>query len=70
MPEELEVPTEHLHEKMEEQAHHGGRWIAVTFFQVAIAMGAIAVLAKRPKLWFVSLGLGAAGLVFLGQGLI
>jgi hypothetical protein len=43
---------------------------AVTIFQVAIAMGAIAVLARRPKLWVVSLGLGAAGLVFLVLGLV
>lgn len=177
MPEEIEVPTEHLHEKMEEEAHHGGKWIArvavssallavcaaisslmaghyandaileemkatdqwalfqakgikrelvenkietlkaldkpatpgdsallqrydedkaktreqaeeleresdahmqhhnafahaVTLFQIAIALGAIAVLAKRPKLWFVSLGSGAVGLVFLVQGLV
>ena len=177
MPEEIEVPTEHLHEKMEEEAHHGGKWIArvavssallavcaaisallaghyandamleemqatdqwalyqakgikgavlqskietldalgkppsaedrakpekyeheqkeikekadeleqgsnahmvhhgafaraVTIFQIAIALGAIAVLARRPKLWFVSLGAGALGLVFLVQGLV
>jgi len=177
MPEEIEVPTEHLHEKMEEEAHHGGRWIArvavssallavfaavsalmaghyandaileemqatdqwalyqakgikasviqgridtlqalgkeptaedkakpdkyeheqkeikdkadeleqgsqahmqhhnafahaVTLFQIAIALGAIAVLAKRQKLWFVSLAAGAVGLVFLVQGLL
>lgn len=177
MPEEIEVPTEHLHEKMEEEAHHGGKWIArvavssallavaaaisallaghhandamleemkatdkwaqyqakgikasladskvvlldalgkpvtegqrgdserlkkdqekiqeeanefdtasaahmehhnafahaVTIFQIAIALGAIAVLAKRPKLWWVSLGAGAAGLFFLIQGFL
>src|SRR5437762_1617596 len=177
MPEEIEVPTEHLHEEMEERAHHGGGWMArvavssallavcaavsallaghyandamleemkatdqwalfqakgikasviqtkvelleglgkpaaagdrakatkyedeqkeikdeadklehessahmekhnafahaVTIFQIAIALGAISVLAKRPKLWFFSLGAGAVGLVFLVQGLL
>jgi hypothetical protein len=177
MPEEIEVPTEHLHEKMEEEAEHGGRWVArvavssallavtaaisalmaghhaneamleqmqatddwaffqakgikasvteskdemlaalgkpvsveeqakigkysdeqkeiedkgheleessaahmghhnqlaraVTIFQIAIAMGAIAVLAKKPPLWWISLGLGAGGLYFLIIGLL
>jgi len=177
MPEEIEVPTEHLHEKMEEEAEHGGRWVmrvavssailavaaaisalyaggfanqaileemqatdkwayfqakgikanvgqskidtlaalgkpitkedaaqieqykqeqgaiekeahaleedseahmqqheqiarAVTLFQIAIAMGAISVLAKKQQLWFISLGLGAAGLYFMGVGLL
>ncbi len=50
--------------------HHGSFAIAVTIFQIAIAMGAISVLAKRPPLWFISLGLGAAGIVFLVQGLL
>jgi hypothetical protein len=59
---------EHSSEK--HMAHHGSLAIAVTIFQIAIAMGAISVLARRPKLWFVSLGLGAAGLVFLVQGLL
>ncbi|HTR52307.1 MAG TPA: DUF4337 domain-containing protein [Kofleriaceae bacterium] len=177
MPEEIEVPTEHLHEKMEEEAEHGRRWIvrvavssallavaaaisalfaggraneailkqmqatdqwafyqakgikssvtqakldtldalgkpaaaeekakiakydgeqkqieeqghaledesellmhshehlalAVTFFQIAIAIGAISVLAKIPLLWFASLGAGAAGILFMAIGLV
>ncbi len=49
---------------------HGAFARAVTIFQISIAMGAISVLARRPKLWFISLGLGAAGLVFLIQGLL
>ena len=176
MPEEIEVPTEHLHEKMEEEAEHGKKWVmrvavssallavaaaicalfaggraneailkqmqatdqwafyqakgikasvtqsrldtldalgkpvtaeekakiakydgeqkqieeqghaledesellmhshehlalAVTFFQIAIAIGAIAVLAKIPPLWFASLGVGAGGLYFMAVGL-
>ena len=177
MPEEIEVPTEHLHEKMEEEAEHGGKWVmrvavssallavlaaisalyaggfankaileemqatdkwayfqakgiklnvaqskldtlsaigkpvtkadtdqldqykkaqddiqkeaqaleedshehmeqheqiarAVTLFQIAIAMGAISVLAKKQQLWFISLGLGAAGVYFMAMGLL
>jgi uncharacterized protein DUF4337 len=43
---------------------------AVTGFQIAIAMSAIAVLAKRPKLWLLSLAIGIAGTVFMVLGLI
>jgi len=42
----------------------------VTAFQIAIAMGAISVLAKRQKLWLVSLALGAFGAAGLIVGLI
>jgi len=61
---ELEHSSEHHMEV------HGAFARAVTIFQIAIAMGAIAVLARRPKLWFVSLALGFAGLVFLVLGLV
>ena len=40
----------------------------VTLFQVAIAVGAIAALTSRRRFWFLSLGFGALGLVFLVQG--
>src|ERR1039457_1250579 len=40
---------------------------SVTLFQIAISIGAIAVLTRRPKFWFVSLGLGVTGLVFFVQ---
>ena len=44
--------------------------IGVTMFQVAIAIGAISVLSKRPSFWFVSLGFGAIGVIFLIRGLV
>ena len=40
----------------------------VTVFQIAIAIGAIAALTSRRAFWFVSLGFGALGIVFLVQG--
>ncbi len=40
---------------------------AMTLFQVAIAMTAIAVLARQRKLLLVSAGLGCVGLVFFVQ---
>jgi hypothetical protein len=50
------------------QAHKSFAY-AVTIFQIAIAMGAIAVLVRIPALWFMSLASGAAGLLFLIKGL-
>lgn len=43
---------------------------SVTFFQVTIAIGAIAVLTKRRAFWFVSLATGLVGVVFFLQGLV
>ena len=40
MPEEIEVPTEHLHEQMEEMAHEGG-----FNMKVALSSALVAVLA-------------------------
>jgi hypothetical protein len=41
---------------------------AVTFFQVTIAIGAVAVLTKRRRFFFVSLMFAAVGLVFFVWG--
>jgi len=43
---------------------------SVTIFQVAIALAAIAALAKRKLMWWVSLVGGALGVFFFVQGLI
>jgi hypothetical protein len=43
---------------------------AVTLFQIAIALAAIAVLVRRRTLWLGSIGLGVAGAVFLVQGIL
>ncbi len=43
---------------------------SVTIFQISIAMAAIAVLVRRRSLWFVSMGFGLAGTVFLVRGLV
>lgn len=43
--------------------HHGFA-NAVAFFQVSIALGALAALTKRRVLWYASMALGAAGIVF------
>lgn len=46
MPEEIEVPTEHLHETLHEEAHKGGGWIA----KVALTSALIAVAAALASL--------------------
>lgn len=43
---------------------------AVTIFQVAIALAAIAALTKKKQMWWVSLATGAVGVVFFAQGFI
>jgi alpha-galactosidase/6-phospho-beta-glucosidase family protein len=43
---------------------------AVTMFQIAIAISAIAILTKRKPLWYASLGLSAFGLFFFITGLL
>jgi hypothetical protein len=43
---------------------------AVTAFQIAIAVSAIAILTRRKKLWFGSLVLTLIGIVFLVLGLL
>ncbi|HVY44580.1 MAG TPA: DUF4337 family protein [Minicystis sp.] len=54
----------------EHMEHHEVLAKSVTAFQVAIAMSAIAVLAKRRALWYVNLVLGVVGVALFGRGLI
>jgi len=68
---EIETGGHELEESSEGHMQHHV-WLArgVTAFQIAIAMGAISVLVKRPKLWLLSLALGALGAAGLLMGLI
>jgi Domain of unknown function (DUF4337) len=50
--------------------HHVTLARSVTFFQIAIALAAIAVLTKKSPLWLVSLALGAIGVAFFVAGLV
>jgi len=43
---------------------------AVTFFQVAIAVGAISVLTRRRRFFGVSLAFAAVGLYFFARGFL
>jgi hypothetical protein len=51
----------HLHHRFAE---------GVAFFQVAIALGAVAALTRKHPVWLGSLALGAIGLVFLAMALL
>jgi len=43
---------------------------ASTAFQVAIALAAIALLVRKPMLWYLSMGLGLVGSVFFVMGMV
>jgi hypothetical protein len=43
---------------------------SVTWSQIAIAVSAIAVLTRQKWFWWVGLGFGAAGLIFLLWGVV
>jgi hypothetical protein len=69
--EEIKAKAEAKQEASEAHLrHHTGLAQSVTMFQVAIAVGAISVLTKRPSFWFACLGFGLAGVVLLLYGLL
>jgi hypothetical protein len=69
--EEIKEKAEGLQRESETHLrHHSVLAYGVTMFQVAIAVGAIAVLTKRRQFWFVSLAFGLAGVIFFIWGLL
>lgn len=67
--EQLAQETEQLNRESEEQlAHHHRFAVAVTLFQVAIGLGAIAALLRLPPVWWVSLLAGVIGVLSLVNG--
>jgi hypothetical protein len=71
---EQETIKEQADEEVKSSQHHltvhNGLARAVTLFQIAIAVSAIAVLTKRRSLWFAGLALGAGGIVSLVLALL
>ena len=56
---DFEAAREAARDKATLAANHSkGMGLAITFFQVAIAMGGICLVVKRKSLWFLSLALG------------
>jgi Domain of unknown function (DUF4337) len=68
---EIEEKAHHEeHESREHMEHHEMLAKSVTAFQVAIAMSAIAVLAKKRALWYLGLVLGVLGTGLFVKGLL
>jgi hypothetical protein len=67
---ELEAKVKESNERAETLLEHHHRFaIAVTLFQSAIALSAIAALTKRKALWTVGLAASVAGLALFVHGL-
>jgi hypothetical protein len=68
---EIKAKAEELqHESEMHLSHHAVLARGVTMFQVAIAVGAIAVLTKRRRFWFGSLAFGLVGVFFFLWGIL
>ena len=70
--EKIKSEAENLTQESEHAMHvHEFFAFAVTIFQVATAIGAIAVLVKKRPIWFTSLTLGAIGIaIFVRAALL
>ena len=69
--EQREIKSEAEHKEAEAKASFHRHEVfarSVTMFQIAIAIAAISALTKRRRFWFVSLGFGLVGVVFLVLG--
>jgi len=64
------VAKEHEQESEVHSQKHRKLSRAVTFFQIAIAISAIAILTRRKQLWYGSLLLASGGIVFFIMGLL
>jgi hypothetical protein len=68
---EISETAKGLEESSEDHlTHHNNLAQSVTFFQVAIALGAISVLTRKKMLWRASLLVGLGGIYFMGRGLL
>ncbi len=71
---EQEEISKEAKDKAHESEHHLGAHVilakSVTLFQIAIAISAIAVLTRKKRFWYVSLGFAGIGVVFFIQGLL
>jgi hypothetical protein len=69
--EEIQGEAEALRKESEAHLnHHTVLSRSLTLLQVAIAVGAIAVLTKRRRFWLGSLGFGVVGIVLFAWGLL
>ena len=71
---EQEKISEDAQERVEQSESHFRHHVilsrGVTLFQIAIAISAISVLARKRRLWYLSLAFAAIGTAFAVQGLL
>ncbi len=68
---ELQKKATEAHESSESHMHkHIVLSRAVTIFQIAVALSAVAILTRRKLVWYGSMALAAAGCVFLVMGFL
>jgi hypothetical protein len=66
---EIEAKVKENNEEAEHLLHRHHRFaLSVTFFQVSIALAAIASLTRRKGLWYVGLVIATVGLLFFLRG--
>jgi uncharacterized protein DUF4337 len=66
---EIEAKVKENNELAEHFLHRHHQFaLSVTFFQVAIALAAIASLTRRKGMWYLGLAIAAAGLMFFFRG--
>ncbi len=64
--EQIKADAEEKTRLADQNAQEGARLVkAVTFFQIAIAMSAIAILIRRKGYWYFGLGIACIGLYFV-----
>ena len=69
--EKFEKERDQKDAEAEELLHlHHSFAIAVAFFQVSIALGAVAALSRNRPVWFASMALGGAGLFYFVRALL
>jgi hypothetical protein len=72
----MEVPTEQLHEEINEkssEAHHAKHVTfsrSVTLLQIAVAISAISIITRKRFLWYSGLAIALVGASFFVMGLI
>jgi len=68
---DIEAKARELEATRDDAARHGKPFgLAVIFLQVAILLNSIAGLMKRKPIWFLSLPVGLAGLVYFADGFL
>ena len=67
---EIKAEAEALQKAEDDLKRHAGAFgLAVMLLQIAIMLSSVGALIKKPVMWVVGLSFGAAGLVYMANGL-